>query len=283
MGKNHTKASKRSKSGILGVSLITQKQRGYILHYWLACFTSGDWRYHKTFPHTDEGKEAARKQYLQWKAGIYVEADRWKIKKPYVKVADRPKPIGSRLVEAKPIAEIKPLQRDEEGKVGRPQKTEDDKPLPPLVGATGHYRKDLNLVFINEAFYIEAGTEKLMWKNRPRKHFKLIEEFRFFNENYAEDEVICHRAPDGDTVVFVRLGHTYCVYLRELIWFISYGEWPPVLKHRNGDIFDCKPSNLEVAGANEFVFADLRDKNGRIKATRGDVQVPALPRWKQYV
>ncbi len=108
-----------------------------------------------------------------------------------------------------------------------------------------------NLLLLHQMFdtsRIEDGI--LVWKERPKSHFKKEQHQRSFNRQWAGKQV-GRRVTQADPRVFVRItlpnrGNTL-VLMHRLIWLLYFGETPPkMIDHINRISWDNRPSNLRA-------------------------------------
>lgn len=99
--------------------------------------------------------------------------------------------------------------------------------------------------YLIECFEYDAKKGELIWKSRPKAHFKSNHRFKLFKNKYIGKIAGCSEA-DSNGKKYKRVsvgGKRYFVH--RLIWFMERGEWPKnEIDHINGNGLDNRIENL---------------------------------------
>lgn len=101
------------------------------------------------------------------------------------------------------------------------------------------------LDYLKECFDLDPITGILVWKKRPREHFKSAQACGAFNSKYVGKRAGSEFACGSDKKRYRRV-HVLGRDLSEhrVIWQMLYGYEPKFIDHINGDGTDNRPSNL---------------------------------------
>lgn len=105
--------------------------------------------------------------------------------------------------------------------------------------------KEIILPLLPEIF--EYSNGELIWKERPRAHFKNLRSFATFNSQVA-GKIAGAKTNDG----YKRVGVTYLDQFRQyrvhrVIWALHHGEWPQgAIDHIDHDRLNNRIENLRV-------------------------------------
>lgn len=99
-----------------------------------------------------------------------------------------------------------------------------------------------------ELLEYEPGTGLLYWKERPVELFTEPRFARAWNTRYAGKQAIT-----SDNGLGYKIGSIFGRHFlaHRLAWAISYGEWPDIIDHINGNPGDNRIANLRSVTATE--------------------------------
>lgn len=130
----------------------------------------------------------------------------------------------------------------------------------------------------NEYFSYDPTTGNLIWKERPREHFKTDRGYKTFNSSYA-GSVAGNITPKG----YIKVGVAGVLYkCHSIVWEMFNGPVPEgmVIDHINGVKYDNRRENLRPATVAQNAFNRKRYSNNRF-GLKG-VQ-PAKNRWQAHI
>ena len=103
-------------------------------------------------------------------------------------------------------------------------------------------RKLPSLEYLRECFLYDEHSGKLFWKNRPRKHFASIREWKRWNTRYAGGEAFPETTKHGHKRGRLD-GKTLLAH--RVVWKVVVGSEPPdVIDHKDRDEANNRWQNL---------------------------------------
>ena len=113
----------------------------------------------------------------------------------------------------------------------------------------------------------EPETGKLFWLPRPEHLFSATrntqsQNAKIWNTRYAGTEAFCYPNTHGYLFGAIRTHSSRAkIYAHRAAWAITYGEWPNVIDHINGNPADNRIINLRS------VSQSLNSRNQRLRST----------------
>jgi len=139
---------------------------------------------------------------------------------------------------------------------------------------------------LNQCFDYNPETGRLLWKTRPRDHFKCEHGWKSFNGKLAGKDVgtlIKHPTTGKTYQMFEMNGRT--LYAHRVIWELLHGEKPEQIDHINGDGTDNRSCNLRAADRQ----TNARNQRLRYDSTTNvtgvvfDKAAKGLQRWRSRI
>lgn len=99
--------------------------------------------------------------------------------------------------------------------------------------------------FLRESLSYDMETGILLWKVRPRQHFKTERGWNNFNSQFA-GKVAGNLAtsPRVAGYRFINVGNNYLIGAHRIAMALISGEWPDYVDHINGNRSDNRATNL---------------------------------------
>lgn len=109
-----------------------------------------------------------------------------------------------------------------------------------------------SIQLVRESFEYNPDTGILIWRHRPREHFKTLQAMLGANtKNQRLEAGIIHTVLKGNKKyrrVHFRYKH---IYSHHIIWAIKKGVWPESLDHKDGNGLNNKWDNIKKADSQE--------------------------------
>jgi len=119
-------------------------------------------------------------------------------------------------------------------------------------------RKEMTQAYAKELFEYVPESGKLVWKVRPREHFRTSRGQKLANTKFAGKEVGTENSY-GHLTVEVE-GNTWLAH--RLIWLMNFGELPKVIDHIDRDPKNNRLTNLRVCSQSENSINSRRRASG---------------------
>lgn len=125
--------------------------------------------------------------------------------------------------------------------------------------------------YLRQCFDLDPEIGALMWRDRPRAHFKTDGGWRKFNAKFSGllAGSVWERPNGRGPYIRVRLGPLHYLAHR-IVWAITHGVDPGEfdVDHRDADGLNNRPGNLRLATCAQNQWNSRNQRASRLKGTR---------------